>query len=114
MFGTLLDKTTGFLDKRQVTTIVLPLLAFWGGVGALAVAKRWSTVWRSWAGLDVGQQVLVAGGALTGLLICGWLLEIFLPTLIRWFEGYWPGWFWSLFGGPGRWFETRRRGRLNA
>ncbi|WP_143196387.1 hypothetical protein [Streptomyces sp. CB03578] len=112
MFGTLLDKATGWLSSQLITTILLPVLAFGAGIGALlATDVGWSDVddwWKSMTGL---RQVLVCGGAVAALLIFGWLVEIAMPVAIRTYEGYWRGWLAPL-AWLGEKVQIWRRNRL--
>ncbi|TQF01308.1 hypothetical protein E6W39_02470 [Kitasatospora acidiphila] len=112
--GTLLDKTSGWLDGPLVTTILLPVLTFGASVGALiATHIGWSDVDHWLNGLTGLRQVLVAGGALAVLLILGWFVEIAMPAVIQAYEGYWPEWLTPL----ARWGErrqARRRDKLRA
>lgn len=90
MFGALLDKTTGWLDQRLVTSVLLPALAFWAGVGALvATHVGWTATVSWWEGLDSARQVLVAGGVVAALVLFAQFVQALLPAMIRWYEGYW-------------------------
>ena len=90
MFGTLLGKTTGWLDQRLITTVLLPALAFWAGVGALvATHVGWTTTVNRWKTLDGPRQLLVAGGAVVALVLFAILAHSLLTGLIRIYEGYW-------------------------
>jgi hypothetical protein len=90
VFGTLLDKSTGWLDKRLVATVLLPLLAFCAGIAALVIAHYgWQAASIRWDRIDGAQQAVIAGGAVTALLLATQLSGIFLQPLIRVFEGYW-------------------------
>ena len=95
MFGSMLDKATGWLDQRLITTILLPALAFWSGIGALVIAHLgWDRSGHWWNGLDSLQKIVVAGGALAALLLFAFLVQIALPAVVRGYEGYWMlrGW----------------------
>jgi hypothetical protein len=90
VFGTLLGKTTGWLDQRLITTVLLPALAFWTGVGALvATHVGWTTTINRWKDLDGPRQLLVAGGAVVALVLFAVLAQTLLPGMIRLYEGYW-------------------------
>ncbi|MFI2352792.1 hypothetical protein ACH492_38625 [Streptomyces sp. NPDC019443] len=109
MFGTLVDKATGWLSSELITTILLPVLAFGAGLGALiATEVGWAEVDNWWKSLTGLRQVLVCGGAVTALLIASWLVEITLPLIIRAYEGYRPSW----MARPGVRFQTWRKQRL--
>lgn len=109
MFGPILDKTTGWLDQRLVTTIVLPALVFWAGLGALlATHFGWAATTHRWEGLDGARQLMVAAGAVVALIFFALLAQVMLPGLIRLYEGYW------LVGtGPSRWMIGRQQRRWN-
>lgn len=95
MFGSMLDKATGWLDQRLITTILLPALVFWSGIGALVITHLgWDRAGHWWNGLNSTQQIVVAGGALSALLLFALLVQIALPVVIRGYEGYWMlrGW----------------------
>ncbi|SOD79193.1 hypothetical protein SAMN06272781_6476 [Streptomyces sp. 1222.2] len=112
MFGTLLDKATGWLDRQLITTILLPVLAFGVGVAALiATNVGWSDVDHWWTSLTGLQQVFVCGGAVAALLVFGWLVEIAIPVVIRAYEGYWPRWLAPL-ARSGAKLQTWRRTML--
>ncbi|MGX1130555.1 hypothetical protein RKD49_002745 [Streptomyces glaucescens] len=90
MFGSLLDKSTGWLGQRLVGTLLLPSLAFWAGIGALlATHLGWSRVGERWGALGGARQVLVCAGAVAGLLVFVLLAKAALPALVRAYEGYW-------------------------
>jgi hypothetical protein len=109
VFGALLDKTTGWLDQRLITTVLLPALAFWAGVGALvATHAGWTTTVNRWKALDGPRQLLVAGGAVVALVLFAIFVQILLPGLIRLYEGYW------LLATPAKtWLIKRQRKRWN-
>ncbi|MFI1035196.1 hypothetical protein [Streptomyces sp. NPDC020951] len=90
VFGSLLDKSTGWLGQRLVGTLLLPALAFWAGVGALvATHLGWTQVSAWWSALGGARQALASGGALTGLFVFVLLAKAVLPTLVRSYEGFW-------------------------
>jgi hypothetical protein len=90
MFGALLDKTTGWLDQRLITTILLPALVFWAGLGSLlATYFGWTATKTRWDELDGARQLIVAGGAVVALIFFALLVQVTLPGLIRLYEGYW-------------------------
>jgi hypothetical protein len=90
MFGSLLDKSTSWLDKRLITTILLPVLVFAAGVGALVLSHfGWSAAIARWRGLNGTTMTAVAVGAGIGLLVLTQVCAASLYSLIRLFEGYW-------------------------
>ncbi len=107
MFGAMLDKTTGWLDQRLITTILLPALVFWAGIGALlATHFGWAATMKRWDDLDDARQLIVAGGTVVALIFFALLVQVRLPGLIRFYEGYW------LVGTPlARWLIGRQQAR---
>ncbi|MEU1406595.1 hypothetical protein ABZ471_30265 [Streptomyces sp. NPDC005728] len=90
MFGSLLDKSTGWLGQRLVGTLLLPSLAFWAGIGALVVTHvGWSRAADRWNALGGARQLLICAGAVAGLLVFVLLAMAVLPALVRAYEGYW-------------------------
>ncbi len=128
MFGAMLDKTTGWLDQRLITTILLPALVFWAGIGALlATHFGWAATMKRWDDLDSARQLIVAGGAVVALIFFALLVQVTLPGLIRFYEGYWlvgtPLAIWLIGRQQARWDKldltdaenyTRRYQRLPA
>ena len=91
MFGSVFDKTTGFLDKRFVLNLLLPALAFWGGLALLAAqGTSWKDSAKWWMARSGFEQVLLIGAALTGLFVFAFILAGQLAALTRLWEGYWP------------------------
>jgi hypothetical protein len=110
VFGTLLDKSTGWLSPRLITTILLPLLAFFAGTGALIVTHfGWAATGDRWQALDSSRQLVVAGGAVTALLLLTELSQVFLQPLVRAFEGYWMLQPWAARLGRSRCRAQQRR-----
>jgi hypothetical protein len=102
MFGSVFGQTAGFLDRRFVLNIVLPSLAFWGGLAILAAeGAGWATASR-WLTARTGfEQALLVGVAVAGLLLFSFVLAGLVTSLTRLWEGYWPG-------GTGSWLAARR------
>jgi hypothetical protein len=112
MVSTLLDKATGWLGSHLITTILLPVVAFAGGVGALvAINVGWSSVDQWWKSLSGLRQILLCGGVVATILLLMWLIEFLLPWIIRTYEGYWPRRLGSLIRRPGVKLQTWRRDR---
>ena len=92
MFGSVLGKATGFLEKRFVLDLVLPCLVFTGGITLLAArGTRWPKAVAFWTSLTGFEQVLVIGAAVTFLLIFAFVAGGRINALTRLWEGYWPG-----------------------
>lgn len=110
MFGTLLDKSTGWLDKRLITTVLLPLLAFSAGVGALIITHfGWAATVDRWDSLGGFGQAILAGGAVAALLLLTQLGEVLLQPVVRAYEGYWMLQPWAAPLGRARCRAQRRR-----
>jgi len=110
MFGTLLDKSTGWLDKRLITTVLLPLLAFSAGIGALIVTHfGWTATSERWHHLDGAEQAILAGGAVVALLLLTQLGEVLMQPVVRAYEGYWMLRPWAAPLGRARCRAQQRR-----
>ena len=110
MFGTLLDKSTGWLDKRLITTVLLPLLAFFAGVGALIVTHfGWTATSERWHHLDGAEQAILAGSAVVALLLATQLGEVLMQPVVRAYEGYWMLRPWAAPLGRARCRAQQRR-----
>jgi hypothetical protein len=108
VFGSIFDKATGFLDKRFVLNLLLPSLAFWGGLAILAVqGAGWNAASGWWTARSGLEQVLVVGSAVTGLVFFAFVVAGQVTSLTRLWEGYWPG-------GTGSWLASRRIARHTA
>ncbi len=94
MLGTLVDKLSGFFDKRFVVTYWSPLFI---GLGLLAglllvlvkpvIIVNW---WNSWEKLSVTDQGLLIGGVLLIVTLLAFVLEMLADPILRLYEGYWP------------------------
>jgi hypothetical protein len=92
MFGSVFGQAAGFLDRRFVLTIVLPSLAFWGGLALFAAqGAGWGTASHWWTARTGFEQALLAGTAVAGLPIFSFIAAGLLTFLTRLWEGYWPG-----------------------
>ena len=101
MFGSALDKVTGFLDPRMVLTSLLPSLGFWAAVGALAGTQvGWSPVQHWWTHLSSGASVLLAIAGLAALVLFALVLSAYEGALLSTYEGYWGR------GGPTAWLAN--------
>jgi hypothetical protein len=110
MFGTLLDKSTGWLDQRLITTVLLPLLAFFAGLGALIVTHfGWAATSARWKHLDGAEQAILAGGAVVVLLLLTQFGEVLLQPIVRAYEGYWMLRPWAAPLGRARCRAQKRR-----
>jgi hypothetical protein len=93
VFGSVFDKATGFLDKRFALNLLLPSLAFWGGIVLLAVqGAGWASAVERWAHLSGLEQVLVTGAAVAVLMLFAFVVGGQVTALTRQWEGYWPRW----------------------
>jgi hypothetical protein len=102
VFGSVFTSASGFLDKRFVLNLLLPALAFWGGLALLAVqGTGWKASARWWTARSGFEQVLLVGAAVTGLVLFAFVASGQVTSLTRLWEGYWPG-------GAGSWPAARR------
>ena len=110
VFGTV----TGLLDRRFVLGLLLPVLAFWAGVGALAAtAYGWSRTNSWWQHLDTSRHVALTLAAVAGLVFAAIVLSTQVVPMTRILEGYWS-WSWidKTAGRFGRYRQGRHRVRL--
>jgi hypothetical protein len=109
VFGSVFDKATGFLDKRFVLNLLLPALAFSGGLALLATRGAqwgaWTTWWTRHSGFE---QVLLIGAAIAGLFVFAFILSGQVVALTRLWEGYWPR---GREAWPAAWRIARHRKR---
>jgi hypothetical protein len=102
VFGSIFDSASGFLDKRFVLNLLLPALAFWGGLALLAVqGSGWTASAHWWTARSTFEQVLLVGAAVTGLVLFAFVASGQVTALTRLWEGYWPG-------GTDSWPAARR------
>jgi hypothetical protein len=92
VFGSLFGQASGFLDKRFVLNVVLPVLGFWGGLVLLAAGGAgWASAAHWWSARTGFEQTLLVGAAVAGLLVFSYLASGLVTYLTRLWEGYWPG-----------------------
>jgi len=102
VFGSVFDKATGFLDKRFVLNLLLPSLAFWGGLALLAAqGAGWTAAAHWWRARPGFEQVLLVAAAVAGLTLFAFVVSSQVTALTRLWEGYWPG-------GRDSWLAARR------
>ena len=102
MFGSAFNQATGFLDKRFVLNLLLPSLAFWGGLALLAAqGAGWKAAAHWWTARSGFEQALLVGAAITGLTLFAFVISGQITALTRLWEGYWPG-------GTDSWLAARR------
>jgi hypothetical protein len=90
MFGSLLDKTTSWLDQRLIATVLVPLVGFLTAVGALIASHfGWAPTIAHWRHLNSAEQTTVAVSVSIGLLLLTQVGAASLYSLIRLYEGYW-------------------------
>ncbi|WP_432955685.1 hypothetical protein [Micromonospora haikouensis] len=81
---------TGLLGPRFLFGLVIPVLAWCGGVGALvATAFGWTSTLRHWDALSVSQKAFLAAAVAVGILFLAKLLSTMIMSLTRVLEGYW-------------------------
>jgi hypothetical protein len=114
MLTSLFGRATGLFDKRFILGLLLPCLAFIGVILALiAIAYGWSAALGHWRQLSGGEQALAALAVLATVTFAALLLGIQLPTLTRFWEGYWYGPVGRHCAAAGRRLQLRRRRRLD-
>lgn len=92
MFGSLIGQATELLDKRFVLNVVLPALAFWGGLALLAAnGTSWHSTAHWWSTHTGFEQALFVSAVVAGLLVFSYLASSLVTPLTRLWEGYWPG-----------------------
>jgi hypothetical protein len=115
MFSSAFGTVTGLLDRRFVLGLLLPVLAFWAGVGALAAtAYGWSRTNSWWQHLDTSRHVALTLAAVAGLVFVAIVLSTQVVPMTRILEGYWS-WSWidKTAGRFGRYRQGKRRVRLD-
>ena len=114
MFGTVFGQTANFIDRRFFLNIVLPSLAFWGGLALLAAqGAGWAVASHWWSNRTGFEQALLVGGAVGGLLLFAFLAAGQVTPLTRLWEGYWPGRAASRLAARRGRSHLRRWGRLD-
>ena len=87
----LFSSVGSFLDKRQLSVVWMPLLAFLGGLGVVVVTGIGPKVAQSWWSGASAELKTAAGGALVVVtVLLGQTLNAWRTNLIRLFSGYWP------------------------
>lgn len=90
MFGSAFDKVTGLLAPRFVLGLVMPVLAFSTGIGALLATRiGWTVALSWWAGLDGSRRTLLVIAFVTTLVVVATFLGTRVVALTRVLEGYW-------------------------
>lgn len=99
-----LGRVAGWLQPREVLSLLVPGMVFWGAVGLLVVNRvGWSEAHQWWATVDGVSKALLTVGVAVGLLLFTLALGQLLLPLTRLFEGYWR------FGRLGAWLSERGR-----
>ena len=114
MIGSVLDKVTGLFDNRFVLGLLLPVLLFAAGVGALvATMVGWGLTMSWWHGLGGSWQVAAAISAVVAIAFTAIVLGTQVVPITRLLEGYWRSPLLDRTAGRvGRWFQQRRRARF--
>ncbi len=101
MFGGMLDRVTGILDQRMALTSLLPAIAFWAAVAALAGNQiGWQHVGTRWNHLDGTAKILLSVIAIALLVLFALILSASEGALLGLYEGHWGS------SGPGNWLAT--------
>src|SRR5262245_53374247 len=89
--GGLFDGAVAVLDRRQLSSVWLPLTAFLAALAAVAAAGTgWGRTLAWWNGLSGETRVLVALGLVLVTVLAGQLLAVARPALVRCYAGHWP------------------------
>ncbi|MER5431885.1 hypothetical protein [Streptomyces sp. NPDC002588] len=89
--GGLLDGSVALLDRRQLTSVWLPLTAFLAALGTVAaVGAGWGKTLAWWNGLTGETLGLVVLGLVLLTVLAGQLLTVVRPALVRCYAGHWP------------------------
>jgi len=89
--GGFLDGSVALLDRRQLTSVWLPLTAFLAALGTVAAAGAgWGETLAWWKGLTGETLGLVVLGLVLLTVLAGQLLTVARPVLIRCYAGHWP------------------------
>ncbi|MFP5316865.1 MAG: hypothetical protein ACLGI2_01080 [Acidimicrobiia bacterium] len=115
MLGTAFDKVVGYLDKRLVLTVLLPLLAFSvAGGSVVLIHVGWAEALAWWEAVTSEQRLVLAVVGAAGFIFVGLLLSSQIGLLTRWYEGYWgEGAIGGWLAGVGRRMQRRRHERLD-
>ncbi|MFI7635347.1 hypothetical protein [Nonomuraea sp. NPDC049400] len=89
----LLDGAASLLDRRQLTSVWVPLVVFLAGLAAVVAAGvGWGESLAWWNGLATETRVLLVLAVVLVTVVAGHLLSAARAGLVRCYEGYWPGW----------------------
>jgi hypothetical protein len=115
MFSSAFSTVTGLLDRLFVLGLLLPVLAFWAGVGALtATAYGWSQVDSWWQHLDTSRHIALILATVAGLVFMATVIGTQVVPITRMLEGYWSrSWADKTIGRLGRHLQGKRRTRLH-
>jgi hypothetical protein len=114
MLTGLFGKVTGLFDNRFLLGLLMPCLAFTGGILALiATAYGWNATLSHWRRLSGGEQALLAVAALAAVTFAALMVGVQLPALTRFWEGYWRGPAGRHCAAAGSRLQRRRRRLLD-
>ena len=112
----------GKLAERWTTLILTPAFAFWAGAlaawvwrygHARASRQGWVSILQAWArdlrGLPAVIQAALVVGLLLGVVLSAVIVQAATLPILRWLEGYWPGWLDPL----AKWLVRRRNSKLD-
>lgn len=89
--GGLIDGAAAFLDRRQLTSVWIPLTAFLAALATVAAAGAgWGATLTWWNGLGGETRILVVLGLVLVTVLAGQLLAVARPGLVRCYAGHWP------------------------
>lgn len=92
MFSTILDKVTGFFDRRTLISAFFPSLIFWGItlLTLLALQTNWQIALKAWSATDGIIQFFLIVAFFTWVTFWSFLTLNVRTAFIRLLEGYWP------------------------
>jgi len=94
MLTAFLDRLGGLFDRRFIVAFWAPtfLTASLAIITALALRPGLGTALETGARLTANAQIVLGAGALLAITVLAYLLQPLTFPLLRFYEGYWPGW----------------------
>ncbi|NUT99066.1 MAG: hypothetical protein HOY78_44395 [Saccharothrix sp.] len=114
MLADVVRETTGLFDRRFLVNALLPTLTTLGLLGAVVVGTLTdpAQALRTWHGLDGTLKVLAGTGAVVVAVLVAAVVSGRAQSLIRCYEGLWPGRLGHVLLLPGTHRHRRRARRL--
>src|SRR5688572_27935640 len=87
----ILETATSFMDRRQLASMWLPVLAFVTGLAAILIsATGWDRTRSWWTGLGGAGQGALVIALLLATVLAGQALSAGRVRLLQLYEGHWP------------------------